>query len=406
MPLSNRFRAIPFVCTVFIPTVARGLRFPSVTPSNRLPSLSSAFSTAAAPFRPSTPRLLISSSAPRPLPPKEGRRKTANDTPMESDDSPMLSLISSELRKLGSKAYAAKLLRFFQTSAGSYGEGDQFLGIRVPDIRSISKRFRAVPYDVVTQLLSSPLHEERLLALLFVVDRFAAAGKAQDPQLQRDVVQFYVRSLPAVNNWDLVDVSCHHVVGAWVAGHHPSRRWLLYHLAHVPPPPDVAAPDAGHDAYIEAPVLDAESLAHSLWSPRVAIVSTLALIREGLLDDTLLLAEGLAGHDHHLIHKAVGWTVREAMKRDKRRVLAWLVLWAPRLARVTLSYATEKLTPTEKKRVMRSAAADPPATTLTSSVRDASGPAEPTVPQSRQRRRDANTSESGGATAPRKRSKQ
>lgn len=200
------------------------------------------------------------------------------------------------------------LLRFFKTGPGQYGEGDRFLGVMVPDTRQVAKRWREAPDEVLTDLLASPYHECRLCALLIWVEQFRKGTEAD----RRRIYEAYLAHADRANNWDLVDLSAPGIVGAYLAD---KPRADLYRLA-----------DGGR-----------------LWEQRIAVVATLTLVRQGQLDDTFALAERLMGHRHDLMHKAVGWLLREAGKRDTDRLLRFLDRHATRMPRTMLRYAIEKL---------------------------------------------------------------
>ena len=185
------------------------------------------------------------------------------------------------------------LSRFFKTGPGQYGEGDRFLGIKVPVTRDIVKTYwRKTDFDDLEECIASEYHELRLAALLTLVEIFSHAKK--DPALQQRCVDFYLSHTGRINNWDLVDLSCYPLLGQWLLD---KDRTLLYELAR-----DGA----------------------SLWEQRIGIVSTMTFIRHGQLEDTFAIADILLHHPHDLIHKAVGWLLREAGKRDQTALEGWL----------------------------------------------------------------------------------
>lgn len=224
------------------------------------------------------------------------------------------------------------LMRFFKTAPGQYGEGDVFLGVRVPQTRGVVREARRqVSMAEMERLLYSPLHEARLAALLLIVEEMKAAlpRRRDDPSAGADrreeLVRFYLRHARRANNWDLVDLSCEYVLGTY--------------LLHVGA--DRRMPDRR--------VLDRLAASDNLWEQRIAIVSTLELIRAGQFDDTLRIATLLLDHPHDLIHKAVGWALREVGKRDKDTLLAYLEANYARMARTTLRYAIEKFPAGERR---------------------------------------------------------
>ena len=179
---------------------------------------------------------------------------------------------------------AAHLSRFFKTGPGQYGEGDRFLGVVVPQTRSIAKANKAMPLDELQRLLDSPWHEARLCALLVLVYRFQ---DKKTPEAEREkMYRFYLKNTRRCNNWDLVDLSCRDIVGEYLVNR---DRSVLYELA----------------------------ASDNLWEQRISIVCTWAFIRRSDFTDTLALAERLMTHKHDLMHKAVGWMLREVGKRDR-----------------------------------------------------------------------------------------
>lgn len=223
-----------------------------------------------------------------------------------------LMLIRDRLEKLANPDDAQQLARFFKTGPGHYGQGDRFRGIRQPPLRALAQDFHHLSFAELDQLLASEYHEDRMLALLIVVDRFERAGRAGRESDQAALYEFYVAHLPRINNWDLVDVSAPHVVGTWLCGRDRAslRRWA-------------ASP--------------------SVWERRIAILATMAFIRRGEFDDTLALAEQLLDDPHDLIHKAAGWMLREVGKRDEAALESFLRRFTRRMPRTMLRYAIERL---------------------------------------------------------------
>ena len=214
---------------------------------------------------------------------------------------------------------AAFQLRFFKTQAGDYGHGDIFMGLRVPQTRVIAKEFRDMPLDEVWELLRNPNHELRLTALHILVDQFE---RLKDTKARKDLMNGYLDHLQYVNNWDLVDTSAHKILGRWLADQ--NDRSILYTLAKT----------------------------DHLWSQRVAMVATLWLIKKGQFEDTLALAEVLLHHPHDLMHKAVGWMLREVGNRDLTTLRAFLDKHAAVIPRTMLRYAMEKLSREERTHYM------------------------------------------------------
>ncbi|GJG89151.1 hypothetical protein tb265_43320 [Gemmatimonadetes bacterium T265] len=231
---------------------------------------------------------------------------------------PSVEQLRARLRVAGDAGRARALHRFFQADPGGYGAGDTFVGVRVPDVRRLARAARGLALDDVAVLLRSPVHEERLLALLVLVDAYARGDGAT-----RDVVfAFYLAHVAQVNNWDLVDASAPYVVGAHLAAR---DRGLLDDLAASP----------------------------SVWERRIAVLATFHFVRRGEGADTLRLAARLLADRHPLIHKAVGWMLREVGKRDPGALARFLDAHAGAMPRTMLRYAVERLAPAERQRYMR-----------------------------------------------------
>ena len=205
--------------------------------------------------------------------------------------------------------------RYFKTAPGEYGAGDQFIGVRVPVLRRLAKEFRTLPRREVTALLRSPVHEERLLALLILVD----ACRRADETSRAAIFGLYLKNLAFVNNWDLVDSSAPHLVGRHLA---QRPRAVLFRLAR----------------------------SKNLWQRRVAMLATFHFIRQDDFTDALRLAELLRDDEHDLMHKAVGWMLREIGKRSAAVLQKFLHQHAAFMPRTMLRYAIEKLPERERRR--------------------------------------------------------
>lgn len=217
---------------------------------------------------------------------------------------------------------AKELARFFKTEPGGYGEGDVFIGVKVPDQRAIAKRFAALPLDECEALLRSPVHEHRLTALLIMVAQFEKA-RGDDAQRTRDAIaQSYLAHLDRVNNWDLVDSSAHFILGASAF----SQRTYLDRLREL-------------------------ARSEGLWRRRVAVISTLYFLRKGEGALTIELAAQLMDDERDLMHKAIGWMLREMGDRvDGAMLRAFLKEHAPKMPRTMLRYAIEKFPDPERER--------------------------------------------------------
>lgn len=223
-----------------------------------------------------------------------------------------------ELRRRRDPAQAAILRRFFKTGPGEYGAGDEFWGLKVPQTRSVLARFAEVPLDVAGELLASPVHEARFFAVAALVRAYARGDAAR----RAAIFDFYLSRSARINNWDLVDASAPGIVGR----HLPpgGGRRVLGRLASSP----------------------------LLWDRRIAMVATLEHVRQGNLDNTFWLARRLCADSEDLMHKATGWMLREAGKRNPRALHAFLDAHAVRLPRTALRYALERTPPGQRRKWM------------------------------------------------------
>ncbi len=220
-----------------------------------------------------------------------------------------------DLKKLKNAEKAKNYARFFKTEKGEYGYGDKFLGITVPDQRKIVKKYyQDISLKDVRLLLQSPFHEERLVALLALVEKYK---KANDEK-KKEIFKLYFSNLHRVNNWDLVDVTCRDIVGAYL---YDKNRKLLYRLA----------------------------ASKNLWKRRVAVISTFYFIAKNDFQDSLKIAKLLLKDKHDLIHKAVGWMLREVGKRSLLAEKKFLDKHAAVMPRTMLRYAIEKFAEKERK---------------------------------------------------------
>ncbi|MEV0709826.1 MULTISPECIES: DNA alkylation repair protein [Nocardia] len=242
--------------------------------------------------------------------------------PGPTDLEPTATDVTLALADVADPDDAAGLGRFFKTGPGEYGEGDVFIGVRVPAIRAVAKRFAALPLAEIDALLDSAVHEHRLAALVILNARFAKAAKPRtlDIDAQAEMVRRYLDAVyrGRVNNWDLVDVSAENILGPWLLDR---PRDLLFELA------------------------DSESL----WERRVALLTTFAFIKAGDASTTFALAERLLTDRRDLIQKALGWMLREVGKRIDRTLLTgFLDAHAAAMGRTALGYATEHLDPADR----------------------------------------------------------
>lgn len=228
------------------------------------------------------------------------------------------SLALAELRAFGSKSRVSDLARFYKTGPGEYGEGDLFLGGSVPQTRSVAKKYQNLELKEVEKLFTSPFHEARLCAAIILNLQFKLAKTSQE---RKKIFDFYLKQVRAerVNNWDIVDVSA---------------PWMGVYLLEIDDP---------------MPLLIKLSKSKSLWQRRVSMILTFALIRAGDLEPTTTIAELLLKDDQDLIHKAVGWMLREAGKRDVMFLRRFLREHAHEMPRTMLRYAIEKRPERERK---------------------------------------------------------
>ncbi|MFA5369088.1 MAG: DNA alkylation repair protein [Candidatus Paceibacterota bacterium] len=225
-----------------------------------------------------------------------------------------MTLIKNELKSKSNKEKAQFLLRFFKTKKGQYGEGDIFWGIVVPEQRLIAKKFKDIDYKEIQNLLNDKIHECRLTALLVLIEKY----KKADEKEREFIFKLYLKNYKNINNWDLVDLSAPKIIGGYLID---KDKKILYDFA----------------------------LSNNLWKKRIAIVATYSFIKEKKLDDTFKIAEILLKDEHDLIHKAVGWMLREAGKRDKKMEIKFLKKYANIMPRTMLRYAIEKFTTEERE---------------------------------------------------------
>lgn len=226
--------------------------------------------------------------------------------------------LQKRLAALGDRRVAESSRRFFKTGPGEYGEGDLFRGVRVPALRRLAKEYQGLTLSEAEQLLRSQFHEDRLLALLILVRLYARAGS----EARGKIYRLYLKNARFVNNWDLVDSSAEHIVGAflWDKGREPLRR--------------LAQSD-------------------DLWERRIAVMATFHFIKRGEFGETLGIARRLLSDPEDLIHKAVGWMLREVGKRDAEAEEQFLKVHYRRMPRVMLRYAIERFSEEKRRRYLK-----------------------------------------------------
>lgn len=217
--------------------------------------------------------------------------------------------IIESLKDKSNPEKAAFFPKFFKAFPGGYGEGDQFLGVKVPDQRKIAKQFfKEISLNELSELIQNPFHEVRLTGLLALVYRYE---KTKSEEGQKELVDFYLKHLEFINNWDLVDTTCHQILGEF---HFNKGKELFYELA----------------------------ASENLWKQRIAMISSYYWIKRGEFSDALALAENLKNHPHDLMHKAVGWMLREIGNQDFDVEMEFLKKHYQSIPRTTLRYAIEK----------------------------------------------------------------
>lgn len=247
---------------------------------------------------------------------KKSIDKTGLGPPPTDRVSPMNNLkeLKNELKKLANRKQAAISAGFFKTGPGEYGEGDKFIGVNNQGMRRIAKLFTGIALPELEKLLESKIHEERQTALFILVRQYERGDKAR----RKIIYNFYLSHSQRINNWDLVDLSAYKIIGDYLSD---KSRAVLCKLAR----------------------------SKSLWEKRIAVVSTFAFIRKNEFRDTLRIAEILLNDEHDLIHKAVGWMLREIGKRDRAVLENFLRRHGKTMPRTMLRYAIEKFSSVKRK---------------------------------------------------------
>ncbi len=227
-----------------------------------------------------------------------------------------MAAIINELKKYSSESRKQTNLRFFKTGKGEYGEGDTFIGVTVPDCRKVAGTFLDSPLFTIEKSLQSPMHEERLTALLILVEKYQ---KTNNENEKNDLAAFYLQNKKFVNNWDLVDLSADKILGNYLLNEKMNRK-IIYELIQSP----------------------------NMWDRRIGIIATFAFIRKMQFRDTFSMCERLLSDEHDLMHKACGWMLREIGKRDEKALEEFLKKHVHMMPRTMLRYAIERLP--EKKR--------------------------------------------------------
>ena len=242
--------------------------------------------------------------------------------------------VLAEIDTLQDLEKAKILQRFFKTKTGEYGEGDIFIGISMPEQRVIARKYMFVTFDDISYLLRSEIHEHRMIGLLILTFKFEELNKksiykvSNNEKLSNDklnaIYDFLLRNISSLNNWDLVDVIVPKIIGEYIY-QNPSENFLLYEFAN----------------------------SSNLWKKRISIISTLTFIKNGKYDDTIKISEILLNDSHDLIHKAVGWMLREVGKKNKDELVKFLDKYSKTMPRTMLRYSLEKMDDNERKHYMK-----------------------------------------------------
>jgi 3-methyladenine DNA glycosylase AlkD len=232
----------------------------------------------------------------------------------------MLDELLNELKSLANPVQAKNLQRFFKTGKGQYGEGDIFLGLKVPQTREIAKKYTELSFNDLQNLLNSAIHEHRMTALIILMNKYKKAK--EDVFEKRKIYEFYMKNTQNINNWDLVDISCPRIVGDFLSREGTENLRML-------------------------------AKSDNLWERRISIVSTFALIDKRNLGETLAIADMLIEDKHDLIHKAVGWALREVGKKNIEVLEIFLKPRYKTMPRTMLRYAIEKFPEEKRKKYLK-----------------------------------------------------
>ena len=228
----------------------------------------------------------------------------------------MISEIKNSLQEKSSKKRKITNEWFFKTKKGDYGEHDQFIGVSMPDIRKIANEYKDINKNLITKLLYSKIHEERSLSLIILVNKYRKHKK-----YKKQVYDFYIKNINQVNNWDLVDFSCYNILGDYI-----------------------------YEKKID-PIKKLETFcdSNSMWERRISIVSTLHFIKKGIYNPTIQISKKLLSDKEDLIHKAVGWMLREVWKNDNKLIENFIIKHYKKIPRTTLRYTIEKMEQNKRK---------------------------------------------------------
>lgn len=227
-------------------------------------------------------------------------------------------LVKDELGRYIDPEKAEYLPKFFKAFPGYYGEGDKFIGVTVPNQRKVARRFKDLSLSEIQSLLEEDVHEYRLTGLFILIHKYEKGNQ----QEKREIVDFYIKSVDRINNWDLVDSTAYKILGPYLID---KDKWILYNFAQ----------------------------SNHLWKQRISIIATFYFIKNGQYEDTLEISKILLNHEHDLIHKAVGWMLREIGKRDKKVEVEFLKKYYKKMPRTMLRYAIEKFDKEEREKYLK-----------------------------------------------------
>src|SRR3989344_7992577 len=233
----------------------------------------------------------------------------------------MLKSLKSDLQKSANREKAILLQRFFKTKKGQYAEGDIFLGISVPEQRKTTLKYKDLPLADLQELLNSDIHEYRLVSLLILIQKYKKAEIENNEKNKEEIFSFYLKNTKNINNWDLVDLSSPNIVGNYLLNKNEKEKSVLYKLAK----------------------------SSNLWEKRISVLATFMFIKNNQFQDSVNIAEILLKNNHDLIHKAVGWMLRELGKKNEKELISFLDKYKSKMPRTMLRYSIEKF-PEEKRK--------------------------------------------------------
>ena len=238
----------------------------------------------------------------------------------------MLKSLKSDLQKSANREKALQLQKFFKTKKGEYAEGDIFLGISVPEQRKTALKYKDLPLADLQELLNSDIHEYRLVSLLILIQKYKKAEIENNEKNKEEIFSFYLKNTKNINNWDLVDLSSPNIVGNYLLNKNEKEKSVLYKLAK----------------------------SSNLWEKRISVLATFMFIKNNQFQDSVNIAEILLKDNHDLIHKAVGWMLRELGKKNEKELISFLDKYKSKMPRTMLRYSIEKFPEEKRKSYLKS----------------------------------------------------